>query len=154
MIELKQGNLLEEETDALVNAVNCVGVMGKGIALQFKQAFPENFQHYKTTCKQGQIQPGKMFTVEINQSLKPRYIINFPTKRHWRRKSTLDDLETGMTALVTEVQQLEIESISVPALGCGNGGLDWKAVKPLIIKAFEQLPAVRVVLFEPGNVAP
>jgi O-acetyl-ADP-ribose deacetylase (regulator of RNase III) len=119
MLEFKQGNLLEEDAEALVNAVNCVGVMGKGIALQFKQAFP--------------------------------YIINFPTKRHWRDKSKIEDIQAGLKALVAEVQQLSITSIAIPALGCGNGGLDWLEVKPLIESAFVELPEVKVVIFEPAD---
>jgi len=152
MIESKQGNLLEEKTDALVNAVNCVGVMGKGIALQFKHAFPANFELYKSACDAGEVQPGKMFVVEISTALRPYYIINFPTKRHWRQKSKFDDIKVGMSALVGEVQRLKLESISIPALGCGYGGLDWAVVKPLIASTFEALPAVRVVLFEPGDI--
>lgn len=151
MLELKQGNLLEEKTEALVNTVNCVGVMGKGIALQFKQTFPDNFKQYKKACDANEVKPGQMFTVPIDSLLNPRYIINFPTKRHWKGKSKLDDIKTGLTALVKEVQRLGIQSIAIPPLGCGNGGLDWAVVKPLIIKAFEALPHVRVVLFEPGG---
>ena len=151
MIEIKQGNLFVEETEALVNPVNCVGVMGKGLALQFKQTFPDNFQQYKTACKTGQVEPGKMFTVKTDNSLPPQYIINFPTKRHWRSKSRLDDIKMGITALVAEAQHLEIDSIAIPALGCGHGGLEWDVVKPLILEAFEKLPEIRVVLFEPGN---
>ncbi|MEP0756677.1 macro domain-containing protein [Trichocoleus sp. DQ-A2] len=132
MLEFKQGNLLEEDAEALVNAVNCIGVMGKGIALQFKQAFPENFQQYKKACDTKEVQPGRMFTVPTGKLFNPKYIINFPTKRHWRDKSKVEDVQTGLKALVAEVQQLDITSIAIPALGCGNGGLDWLEVKPLI----------------------
>jgi O-acetyl-ADP-ribose deacetylase (regulator of RNase III) len=149
MLELKQGNLLEEDAEALVNAVNCVGVMGKGIALQFKQAFPENFQQYKQACDAKEVQPGRMFTVPTGKLFNPKYIINFPTKRHWRDKSKIEDVQTGLKALVAEVQQLGITSIAIPALGCGNGGLDWLEVKPLIESAFAELPEVKVVIFEP-----
>ena len=149
MLEFKQGNLLEEDAEALVNAVNCVGVMGKGIALQFKQAFPENFQQYKQACDAKQVQPEQMFTVPTGKLFNPKYIINFPTKRHWRDKSKIEDIQTGLKALVAEVQQLGITSIAIPALGCGNGGLDWLEVKPLIESAFVELPEVKVVVFEP-----
>ena len=151
MLELKQGNLLEEDAEALVNAVNCVGVMGKGIALQFKQAFPENFQQYKQACDAKEVQLGRMFTVPTGKLFNPKYIINFPTKRHWRDKSKIEDIQTGLKALVAEVQQLGITSIAIPALGCGNGGLDWVEVKPLIESAFVELPEVKVVVFEPTD---
>lgn len=149
MLELKQGNLLEEDAQALVNAVNCVGVMGKGIALQFKQAFPENFQQYKKACDAKEVQPGRMFTVPTGKLFNPKYIINFPTKRHWRDKSKIEDVQTGLKALVAEVQQLGITSIAIPALGCGNGGLDWLEVKPLIESAFVELAEVKAIVFEP-----
>ncbi|MFN6527285.1 macro domain-containing protein [Nostoc sp. ChiSLP03a] len=149
MIEFKQGNLLEENAEALVNTVNCVGVMGKGIALQFKQAYTENFRQYEKACKAGEVQPGRMFTVATGSLFNPRYIINFPTKRHWKGKSKIEDIKSGLVALVTEVQQLAITSIAIPPLGCGNGGLDWVQVKPLIESAFAQMPNVQVIIFEP-----
>lgn len=149
MIEFKQGNLLQENAEALVNTVNCVGVMGKGIALQFKQALPENFRQYERACRAGEVQPGRMFTVATGTLFYPRYIINFPTKRHWRGKSKIEDIKSGLKALVEEVQQLGISSIAIPPLGCGNGGLNWAEVKPLIESAFAQLPNVQVVVFEP-----
>ncbi len=148
MIEFKQGNLLEENAEAIVNTVNCVGVMGKGIALQFKRAYPENFRQYDQACKSGEVQPGRMFTVTTGSLFNPRYIINFPTKRHWKGKSTIADIKSGLTALVAEIQQLGITSIAIPPLGCGNGGLNWAEVKPLIESAFTQLPDVQVIIFE------
>jgi O-acetyl-ADP-ribose deacetylase (regulator of RNase III) len=149
MIEFKQGNLLEENAEALVNTVNCVGVMGKGIALQFKQAFPENFRQYEKACRADEVQPGRMFIFPTGSLFYPRYIINFPTKRHWRGKSKIEDIKSGLKALVAEVQQLGISSIAIPPLGCGNGGLDWAKVKPLIESAFAELPEVKVIVFEP-----
>jgi O-acetyl-ADP-ribose deacetylase (regulator of RNase III) len=122
--------------------------MGKGIALQFKQAFPENFQQYKKACDAKEVQPGRMFSFPTGKLFNPKYIINFPTKRHWRDKSKIEDIQTGLKALVAEVQQLGITSIAIPALGCGNGGLDWVEVKPLIKSAFAELPEVKVVVFE------
>ncbi len=151
MIKLKRGNLLDEKTEALVNTVNCVGVMGKGVALQFKRAFPGNFKQYQKACKNNEIEPGRMFTVATDSLLNPRYIINFPTKRHWRQPSQLNDIKTGLAALVEEVQRLGIRSISIPPLGCGNGGLDWAEVKPLILEAFKPLPNVEVIVFEPAG---
>lgn len=148
MIEFKQGNLLEANTEALVNTVNCVGVMGKGIALQFKQAFPENFRQYKKACDRSLVQPGQMFIVTTD-SLFPRYIINFPTKRHWRGKSRIEDIDSGLEALITEVRERNIKSIAVPPLGCGNGGLNWEEVKQKIVNAFTNLPEVEVIIYEP-----
>lgn len=151
MMEFKQGNLLEEKTEALVNTVNGVGVMGKGIALQFKQAYPENFRQYEKACRTKEVQPGQMFTVPTGSLLNPRYIINFPTKRHWKNKSQIEDIKSGLLALVAEVERLGITSIAIPPLGCGNGGLDWQEVKPLIVSAFAQMSDVQVVIFEPSG---
>ena len=148
MIEFKQGNLLKENAEALVNTVNCVGVMGKGIALQFKQAFPENFRQDEKACRAGEVQPGRMFIVPTGNLFYPRYIINFPTKRHWRSKSKIEDIKSGLKALVAEVQELAISSIAIPLLGCGNGGLDWAKVKPLIESTFVELPELKVIVFE------
>ncbi len=151
VIEYKRGNLLEDEADALVNTVNCVGVMGKGIALQFKQAFPQNFLEYQKACRKGEMQPGKMFIHYTGNLFKHKYIINFPTKRHWRGKALVKDIELGLHELVKEVKRLGIKSIAIPPLGCGNGGLDWEVVKPKIEAAFVQLPEVRVRLYVPAG---
>ncbi len=148
MIEFKQGNLIKEKTEVLVNTVNCVGVMGKGIALQFKLAFPENFIFYKQACNRGMVQPGKMLIFPTNNIINPKYIINFPTKRHWKNKSNIEDIKTGLKSLVADVKRLGVSSIAIPPLGCGNGCLDWQEVKPLIVSAFAELPEVNVVLFE------
>jgi O-acetyl-ADP-ribose deacetylase (regulator of RNase III) len=151
MFKPAEGNLLEAEADVLVNTVNCVGFMGKGIALQFKQAFPENFDAYQKACRAGEVQPGRMFVFETGIIGNPRYIINFPTKRHWKDKSRLEDIESGLTALIKVVRRLGIRSIAVPPLGCGLGGLSWTVVRPLIEKAFEELPDVEVLLFSPSK---
>lgn len=151
MLKFQRGNLFESKAEALVNTVNCVGVMGKGIALQFKQAFPENFQQYKKACDRGDVKPGQMLTVATDNLFNPRYIINFPTKRHWKGDSRLEDIQTGLEALVLEVRRLGIWSIAVPPLGCGNGGLDWAVVKPLIVNAFSALDNIEVFIFEPGS---
>lgn len=150
MIELTRGNLLEAETEAIVNTVNTVGVMGKGIALQFKKAYPENFRIYALACASKELVPGKMLVVENRELSGPRYIINFPTKRHWRGKSKMEDIESGLRALVAEVKKLQLKSLALPPLGCGNGGLRWSEVLPRIRRAFEPLPNVRVLVFEPG----
>lgn len=152
MLEYKRGNILAAKTEALVNTVNCVGVMGKGIALQFKQAYLENFRQYEKACREGKVKPGQMFTVSINSILNPKYIINFPTKRHWKNKSQIEDIQNGLVALVAEVKQLGINSIAIPPLGCGNGGLNWLEVKPLIEAAFGQMSNMQVIIFEPSNI--
>ena len=149
MIELRRGDLLKQNAEALVNAVNCVGVMGRGIALQFRKAFPENFKIYEAACKRGEVKPGEMLVFDTHQVTNPRYIINFPTKRHWRDQSRITDIESGLEALVEEVHDRGISSIAVPALGCGLGGLKWSEVRPRIEKAFAKVPDVQVWLFEP-----
>jgi len=149
MIQDAKGNLLEADAEALVNTVNCVGFMGKGIALQFKQAWPENFAAYQRAVRVGDIVPGRMFVYDTGRLVNPRYIINFPTKRHWRGRSRIEDIRSGLGALIADVKRLGIRSIAVPPLGCGNGGLDWRVVRPLIVKAFESLPEVSVLLHAP-----
>tara|TARA_R100000988_G_scaffold84275_2_gene47256 strand:+ start:87 stop:1151 length:1065 start_codon:yes stop_codon:yes gene_type:complete len=151
MIEFKSGDILNEDTDAIINTVNCVGVMGRGIALQFKKAFPDNFSAYESACRQQQVQPGRMFVYETGQLTAPRYIINFPTKRHWRGASRMDDIDTGLQALVETLRKYKIQSVAVPPLGSGLGGLDWDEVKPRIEAALQPLSDVRVVVYEPGG---
>src|SRR3990167_2891505 len=150
MIHTKFGDILAADAEAIVNTVNCVGVMGKGIALQFKMKYPENYKIYKKTCDQGRMIVGKVLVFEQNTSTNPRYIINFPTKRHWKGKSTIQDISKGLDSLVAEVQRLKIKSIAIPALGSGLGGLDWQQVKPFIIDAFSALQEVEVQLYEPN----
>jgi O-acetyl-ADP-ribose deacetylase (regulator of RNase III) len=149
MIFRGDGDLLKTPADALVNTVNTVGVMGKGIALQFKLAFPDNYVAYEAACKHGDVQIGKMFVFRREKN--PRFIINFPTKRHWKGKSKIEDIESGLKALIQVVKQERIKSIAVPPLGCGNGGLDWEQVRPLIEEAFLELPDVQVQLFYPDG---
>jgi O-acetyl-ADP-ribose deacetylase (regulator of RNase III) len=151
MIELTHGDILQAEAEALVNTVNCVGVMGRGIALQFRKAFPENFKVYEAACEREEVRPGKMLVFETRRLADPRYIINFPTKRHWKGKSRIEDIEAGLPALVGEIAERGIGSVAVPPLGCGLGGLRWDEVRPRIIHAFEALPEVRVLLFEPAG---
>ena len=147
------GNFLEADAQALVNPVNCVGVMGKGLALQFKHAFPDSFAAYRAACTRGVVVPGRMFVTETGLVTGPHLLIHFPTKRHWRDRSLLEDIDTGLTALVAKVSARGLRSLAVPALGCGLGGLDWDTVRPLIGEAFAALPDVRVLLYGPQEVA-
>lgn len=149
MIETKFGDILTANVEAIVNTVNCVGIMGKGIALQFKMKYPENYQLYKKTCDQGRMIVGKVLTFDQKSPDNPKYIINFPTKRHWKGKSTIQDISKGLDSLIAEVKHLKIKSIAIPALGSGLGGLDWQQVKSIIIDAFSSLPDVDVWLYEP-----
>jgi len=149
MIFRGDGDLLKTPADALVNTVNTVGVMGKGIALQFKLAFPDNYAAYEAACKRGEVKVGEMFVFEREKN--PRFIINFPTKKHWKGKSKIEDIKSGLIALIKVVQDKHIKSIAVPPLGCGNGGLDWGKVRPLIEEAFRELPDVQVQLFYPDG---
>ncbi len=149
MIELHRGNILKAEADALVNTVNCVGVMGRGIALQFKKAFPEVFKAYESACKRGEVKPGKVLTYDLNRLQPPHYIISFPTKKHWRGKSRMEYVEAGLEALVSELARLGVKSVAVPPLGCGLGGLNWQEVQARIKQAFEALPEMHLLLYEP-----
>lgn len=150
MITSKTGDLLAEPAEALVNTVNCVGVMGRGVALQFRNAFPSNYAAYQAACERGEVQPGRMFIHELGELTGPRWIINFPTKRHWRGKSRIEDIETGLAALVAEIRARGIRSIALPPLGAGLGGLDWNEVKPRIIAALAPIEGLEVTLFEPA----
>lgn len=149
MIEFKSGDILADDAEALVNTVNCVGVMGRGIALQFKNAFPKNFKVYAAACKREEVRPGRMLVFETGQMTPPRYIINFPTKRHWRGKSRMEDIEAGLVALVEVIRERDIRSIAIPPLGSGLGGLDWPEVRSRIEAALNRLESVRVTVYEP-----
>ncbi|MES1954175.1 type II toxin-antitoxin system antitoxin DNA ADP-ribosyl glycohydrolase DarG [Salinisphaera hydrothermalis] len=149
MINYTSGNVLACEADALVNTVNCVGVMGRGIALQFKKAWPDNFKAYAAACKRNELQPGRMFVYETGQLAPPRFLINFPTKRHWREKSRIQDIDAGLIDLIKVIRERQIRSIAVPPLGSGLGGLDWSAVRSRIDQALADLPDVQIYVFEP-----
>ena len=153
MIEFKTGDILREDAEALVNTVNCVGIMGRGVALQFKHAFPENFRAYAAACAQGQVQPGRMFVHETGWLANPKFIINFPTKRHWKGKSRIDDIDSGLVALVEEIRRRGVRSIAIPPLGAGLGGLDWAIVRRRIEDALNSLAEVRVTVYEPHDPA-
>lgn len=149
MIQYTTGNLLDASVDALVNTVNTVGVMGKGIALMFKERFPENLAMYQQACKDDRVQIGKMFVTETNELLAPRWIINFPTKQHWKASSKIEWIEEGLQDLRQFIINNNISSIAIPPLGAGNGGLDWQDVKARIEWILSDLREVDIVIFEP-----
>jgi O-acetyl-ADP-ribose deacetylase (regulator of RNase III) len=151
MLKLTKGDILKADSEALVNTVNCMGIMGRGIALQFRKAFPDNFKVYESACDKKQLHPGWMLVYDLNRFENPRYVINFPTKRHWKGNSKIEDIESGLKALIDEVKKRNIRSIAIPPLGCGLGGLDWQKVKAIIEKAFKDLPQVDVLLYEPAG---
>lgn len=148
-----EGDILKADVEALVNTVNTKGIMGRGIALQFKKAFPDNFRAYEAACKKGDVELGRMFVFKLSNQQGhwsgPRFIINFPTKGHWKANSRIEDIEAGLDSLVQVIKQHEIRSIAIPPLGCGLGGLDWGVVRPMIERALEAVPHVRALLYEP-----
>ena len=149
MIKLTEGDLLEASAEALVNTVNTVGVMGKGIALMFKERFPENYKAYEAACEVGAVRVGEMFVTAGVELGGPRWIINFPTKKHWRQPSKSEWIRDGLVALKGVIRERHIKSIAIPPLGCANGGLDWAFVHPLIEAALKDLPNVEILLFVP-----
>lgn len=148
-VRIGQGDLLASNADVLVNTVNTVGVMGKGIALQFKGKYPDMFELYRLACERGNIKIGQMFVVPVEGPNGRRWVVNFPTKRHWREPSRLQDVADGLVDFVRVLRELDIKSVALPALGAGNGGLDWAIVKPLILTALKEIPEVAVELYEP-----
>ena len=151
MIELRKGDILRSDAQALVNTVNCVGIMGRGVALQFKNAYPANYRAYRDACDQKHVVPGSMFVFDTGYLTNPRFIINFPTKRHWKGKSRMEDIDAGLIDLQRVIRELDIRSIAIPPLGAGLGGLDWSDVRPRIEAAVRNIADLRVILFEPGG---
>ncbi|MGU9977840.1 MAG: macro domain-containing protein [Candidatus Oxydemutatoraceae bacterium WSBS_2016_MAG_OTU14] len=149
MIKFTSGDILRADAEAIVNTVNCVGVMGRGIALQFKKAWPDNFKAYAAACKQNKVMPGSTFIVKTGQLTNPKYIINFPTKRHWRGASKIEDVELGLNALAHDIKDKGIKSIAIPPLGSGLGGLDWCDVRQLIESVLSDFDDVEILVYEP-----
>jgi O-acetyl-ADP-ribose deacetylase (regulator of RNase III) len=150
----KSGDIFAEPAEAIVNTVNCVGVMGKGIALEFKKRWPENYKAYKKKCDQKLLMTGKVFVFENSDFFGKddhRFLINFPTKKHWRSKSELSYVEDGLDDLITQIKKMGIKSVAIPPLGCGNGGLDWEDVKILIEAKLQELKDVEVIVFPPAS---
>ena len=151
MIEFTTGDILRANAEALVNTVNCVGIMGRGIALQFKNAFPANFKAYQAACAREEVRPGKMCVFETGTLGNPRFIINFPTKRHWKGASRIEDIDSGLTALAEEIRERGIHSIAIPPLGSGLGGLNWGDVRPRIEAALRGINDLDIIIFEPNS---
>jgi O-acetyl-ADP-ribose deacetylase (regulator of RNase III) len=151
MIEWARGNILEAKVEALVNPVNTSGVMGKGLALQFKRAYPANFEAYARACKAKQVRLGRVFAFDTGGPGLPRYILNFPTKGHWRSASRLEDVREGLEDLLAQARRLKLGSLALPPLGCGLGGLDWAEVRPLVEAALGTEPGLRALVFAPGG---
>ncbi len=148
MIVYKNGDIFSEDAEAIINTVNCVGIMGRGLALQFKNRYPQNFKEYEIACKKEEVKPGQMFIYRTGQLTNPKYIINFPTKRHWKGKSKIEDIESGLDDLIKTIHKFGIKSISIPPLGSGLGGLDWQIVRQKIEAKVANLDC-KIVVFEP-----
>lgn len=150
MIHYTKGNIIQADVEALVNTVNTVGVMGKGIALVFKKAFPDNFKIYRQLCEDKEFDIGDILITNTGQ-IRPKFIVNFPTKKHWRGRSRIEFIEIGMKKLVKEINEKKIKSIAIPPLGCGNGGLNWNEVKAIILRELEFVnKEVEIIIYEPG----
>lgn len=151
MMRYTQGNLLDAQTEAVVNTVNTVGIMGKGVALMFKEAFPENFEAYASACARGEIRVGQMFVTANHELTGPRWIVNFPTKQHWRHPTKQEWVREGLVDLRRFILEKGVRSIALPPLGCGNGGLEWTVVRPMIESALGDLREVEVIAYEPTD---
>lgn len=145
MVTFVKGDIFESPAQVLTNTVNCVGVMGKGVALEFKNRYPKMFNDYKLKCDQNNVKPGQPYLWEDDSV----QVLNFPTKRHWKDNSLLQDIEDGLKHLASSYEQMGIQSIAMPALGCGLGGLKWSEVQPLIVKHLGTLPDLDVYVYEP-----
>jgi O-acetyl-ADP-ribose deacetylase (regulator of RNase III) len=145
----KHSDIFEQKVKAIVNPVNCVGVMGKGLALQFKNKFPDNFEIYKDACAKKEVVSGKMLVCEVSDDTSSLYIVNFPTKQHWRDSSRMEDIISGLDDLVKTIHRLSIDSIAIPPIGCGLGGLNWTAVKSHIENKLSTLTDVQIIVLEP-----
>lgn len=153
-VSFKTGDLFLDKSEALVNTVNCVGVMGKGVALEFKRRWPENYKAYKKACDSKKLRPGNMLIYELTNLFgksETKFIVNFPTKDHWRAKSKLEYISEGLDSLISDIKKYRIKSIAFPPLGCGNGGLDWDIVRPMMLERLSELNDVNVSIYAPLN---
>lgn len=148
MLIFTSGNIFEAQTDAYVNPVNCMGVMGKGLALKFKERFPQNYTAYKFDCQRKSVRVGEMHICFIHKHGYPKYIINFPTKIHWKDSSQLSYINAGLHSLLRCIEELNLKSIAIPKLGCGLGKLDWVLVKKEIQRILGNVPNVNIYIYE------
>ena len=145
MIRIQSGDLLRSDAEALVNPVNTVGVMGAGLAAQFKRAYPENFRAYYARCMRGEMHTGRMFVTRVGL----RWIINFPTKEHWRHPSRIEWIAEGLRDLRAVIEREDIRSIAIPALGAGLGGVPLPLVQFAIVTALDDLDGVDIIVYRP-----
>ena len=139
---VENGNIFEATTQSIVNPVNCVGVMGAGLALKFKAFYPEMFTYYKEQCDAGKVRPGVIVAWALDtwhsDDYAMHYIFNVPTKIHWRDPSTMSYIRLGVDALITTMKEHDVHSVAIPAIGCGLGGLQWDEVSRTIIEKFQR----------------
>lgn len=147
-IRIKNGDLLKAPVEAIVNPINTAGVMGAGLARQIRDRYPDHYAAYREACRRGEVRIGRMFVHDRGEGARPRYIIGFPTKEDWRAPSKIEYIQAGLDDLVRVIREHDIRSIAVPALGAGLGGLDWRAVRPVILRALSNVPA-DVWVYEP-----
>jgi len=151
MIHYTQGNLFDSDAEVLVNTVNTVGVMGKGIALMFKERFPQNMLEYARACKANEVKTGQMFVTETHALLNPRWVVNFPTKQHWRNPSKMEWITSGLEDLKQFIIEKNITSIAIPPLGAGNGKLAWNDVRLEIERSLSDLIHVDIFIYQPSE---
>lgn len=149
MVTFVRGDIFSSPAQVLTNTVNCVGLMGKGVALEFKMRYPKMFNDYKIKCDQGDVKAGQPYLWEDDSV----QVLNFPTKRHWKDGSLLQDIEDGLKYLTENYEQMGLQSLAMPALGCGLGGLEWSEVQPLIVKHLGAIPDLDVYVYEPHGAA-
>lgn len=148
MITFVDGNIFDSPAQVITNTINCVGVMGKGLALEFKRRFPKMYEDYRIRCQKGDVLPGRPYLWEDDKV----QILNFPTKRHWRENSRLDDIEEGLRYLANHYQEMGLHTLALAPLGCGNGGLNWNDVKPLIERYLGSVPDLEVFAYRPSKI--
>ena len=150
MIHFVQGDLFASGCAALVNPVNCVGVMGKGLALHFRRRFPANFEAYRNACARRAVRPGRCFVFDAHAG-RPRFVVNFPTKRHWRDPSRIEDIALGLDDLAGILRRHAVDSVAIPPLGCGLGGLPWPRVRALLLDRLAPCERVSIIIHEPAR---
>ena len=149
-VDVVVGDLFQARAQSLGNAINCVGVMGKGIALEFKKRFPIVYEDYVERCKRDEVKLGRPY---LYRNPDPPHVLNFPTKGHWRSASQLNDIVAGLEYLEAHYREWGITSLALPALGCGNGGLDWRIIRPTLHQHLSRLD-IPVAVYAPSGRRP